>query len=229
MNAPRILDLFSGPGGAGKGYADAGFTVVGADIEPQPHYPYEFYQDDALNVLETLLSGGRWHGYTLHDFKAVHASPVCKSYTICNLSPKENYPKQIAPVRERLLATGLPYIIENVMGAKRFMQARFMLCGTMFGLPIQRHRLFETNVNAWWCPPRTCVNAGATIGIYGHSIWDSSKPGTTRKDGRKRADSVAASIGRDAMGISWMNKVELAQAIPPAYTRWIGERLLAVL
>src|SRR2546430_2245809 len=96
---PLLLDLFCGAGGAGTGYQRAGFHVVGVDIAPQPHYPFEFYQDDALHVLGTLTTGGCWNGYTLDKFAVLHASPECKSYTNCNLSPKENYPRLIAPVR----------------------------------------------------------------------------------------------------------------------------------
>jgi DNA (cytosine-5)-methyltransferase 1 len=119
---------------------------------------------------------------------------------------------------------GKPYVIENVMGAKRDLQASLKLCGTMFDLPMQRHRLFETNVFMY--PPRPCNHKDATIAVYGHSVWDSSLEGTTRKDGRPRPDSVSIEIGRQAMGIDWMNIEELAEAIPPAYTRWIGQFLM---
>jgi DNA (cytosine-5)-methyltransferase 1 len=226
----KFLDLFCGAGGASTGYARAGFEVIGVDIEPQPHYPYEFHLDDALLVLSLLLRGEKWRGYRLQDFAGIHTSPVCKGYTSCNLSPKERYPRLIGDVRRLLVATGLPYVIENVMGAKRDLDANLKLCGTMFGLRTPRHRLFEIGgTDIFWMPPRPCNHKGATIAIYGHSVWDSSQTGTPRRDGRSRPDSVAVAIGRAAMDISWMTQVELAQAIPPAYTRWIGEQLLSVV
>lgn len=215
MDKPILLDLFCGAGGAGSGYAQAGFDVIGVDIAPQPHYPYAFIQADALEYLDTV---------DLDQFAAIHASPECKAFTNCNLSPKEKYQRLIAPVRVRLQASGKPYVIENVYGAKHDLHASLMLCGSMFGLPMQRHRLFESNV--WLYPPRPCVHAGATIAVYGHSVWDSSLPGTQRKDGRARPDSVSIEIGRDAMGCHWMNINELAEAIPPAYTAWIGQFLM---
>lgn len=224
---PLLLDLFCCAGGAARGYADAGFQVIGVDIENQPHYPYEFYRDDALSTLDTLLGGAKWNGYCLDDFSALHCSPECKAFTNCNLSPKEKYQRLIAPVRTRLQASGKFYVIENVVGAKRDLHASLMLCGSMFGLPMQRHRLFESNV--WLYPPLPCDHRKATVGVYGHSVWDSSLPGTPRKDGRNRPDSVSIEVGREAMGISWMNINELSEAIPPAYTEWIGKQLLGAL
>lgn len=227
MNKPKLLDLFCGAGGTAKGYMDAGFYVVGVDIQPQPHYcGDEFYQDDALVVLNTLLAGSTWHGYTLSDFTAIHASPECKSYTICNLSPKEKYEQLIAPVRQCLSAANKPWIIENVLGAKRHMNASILLCGTMFGLRTTRHRLFETNIPLFF-PPFACDHRDAPISVYGHSVWDASKVGTPRKDGRRRPDSVSIEVGRQAMGIAWMNINELAEAIPPAFTEFLGKHLLA--
>lgn len=212
---PRLLDLFCGAGGCSMGYHLAGFEVVGVDIEPQPHYPFEFVQADALT-------------FDLDGFDFYHASPVCKGYTTCNLSPRERYPKLIGDVRARLQATGKPFIIENVYGAKRDLKANLMLCASMFGLPMQRHRLFEIgNTNVFMVPPGPCRHEGATISVVGHSVWDSSQTGTPRKDGRKRPDSVSADIGRAAMQTPWMTKEEMAQAIPPVYTEWIGRQLLA--
>src|SRR5579859_5962089 len=111
---PWLLDLFSGAGGAGEGYRRAGFHVVSCDIAPQKHNPHEFYQGDALVVLDTLLGGQEWHGYRLHDFHAIHASPPCQDYArsryITHPNERHNgkvYPRLIAPVRERLERTGL--------------------------------------------------------------------------------------------------------------------------
>jgi len=211
MNKPRLLDLFCGAGGCSVGYARAGFEVVGVDIVPQKNYPYEFHQANALT-------------FPLDGFDAYHASPECKAYTNCNLAPKEKYLQLIGAIRERLQAIGKPYMIENVIGAKRHLHGSLMLCGSMFGLPMQRHRIFESNMFLY--PPRPCDHRGATIAVYGHSVWDSSLPGTPRKDGRPRPDSVPVEVGHAAMGIHWMNKEELAEAIPPAYTYWIGSLLL---
>lgn len=210
---PLLLDLFCCAGGAGEGYRQAGFHVVGVDILPQPHNPHEFYQDDALEVLDTLLSGQDWNEYQLQDFAVIHASPECKSYTNCNLSPKENYQQLIAPIRQLLRQTGRPWVIENVMGAKGHLNASLMLCGSMFGLPMERHRLFESNVFLF--APGSCNHSIAHIGVYGHSVWDSWLEGTPRQDGKKRPDSVSLEVGRQAMQIPWMGIEELAEAIPP--------------
>lgn len=217
MKKLRVLDLFCKAGGAGYGYHLAGFEVVGVDIEPQPHYPFEFIQADALT-------------FPLDGFDLVHASPVCKDYTYCNLAPKGKHPRLIGEVRAALKRNNVLHVVKNVVGAKRDLNANLLLCGSMFGLPIQRHRLFEIGgTDLFICPPAPCDHRHATIGVYGHSIWDSSLPGTPRKDGKRRPDSVPVEIGRKAMGIDWMNKEELAQAIPPAYTEWIGRQLMAVL
>lgn len=220
---PRLLDLFCKAGGAGYGYALAGFEVVGVDIEPQPHYPFEFVQADALT-------------FDLIGFDIVHASPVCKGYTACNrpnmqsMLARDDYPRLIGAVRERLRHLGKPYVIENVMGAKRDLRANLLLCGSMFGLPMQRHRLFEIgNTDAFIVPPGPCDHREATISVVGHSVWEESQTDTPRKDGRKRPDSVPAEVGRKAMGIDWMNIEEMAQAIPPAYTEWIGKQLIQSL
>lgn len=221
---PRLLDLFCCAGGASRGYDLAGFDVVGVDWKPQPHYLYPLIVANALDILKDRAF--------LAEFDAIHCSPECKGYTNCNLSPKHRYQKLIGEAREALDTTGKPYIIENVMGAKRALHASLLLCGTMFGLPMRRHRLFETNVGQFGVfihPPRTCAHKTATIGVYGHSIWDSALPGTPRKDGRKRPDSVPAEIGRRAMGIDWMTKEELAEALPPVYTEWTGHFLLEAI
>ncbi len=219
MSKPRLLDLFCGTGGCARGYADAGFEVVGVDNVPQPHYPYEFICADALDVLcnRALLA----------DFDAIHASPVCKGYTRLNAHGKERHPKLIPAVRARLQDIGKPYIIENVAGAKNELPGALWLCGTMFGLAVQRHRLFESNVLL--LAPGACRHGKGCISVHGHSIWDSSRQGTTRKDGRVRPGLASLETAYQAMGIDWMKRDELVQAIPPAYTRWIGGQLLAAL
>lgn len=224
---PRLLDLFCGAGGCSMGYHMAGFEVVGVDIEPQPHYPFEFHQADALMYLV---------GADLSSFACFHTSPVCKGYTQSNrpnqrsVITRDSYPRLISDVRERLRGLGKPYVIENVYGAKRDLNASLLLCGTMFGLPMERHRLFEIGgTDLFVYPPAPCNHDIAHISVVGHSVWEESQTGTLRKDGRKRPDSVPLSVGREAMGISWMGIKELAQAIPPVYTEWIGRQLMAVL
>ena len=139
---PRLLDLFCGAGGAAMGYHRAGFEVVGVDIKPQPHYPFEFHQADALT-------------YPLDGSDAYHASPPCQGYSIMRHLPwlkNKEYPLLISPIRERLSSTCKPYVIENVVGAQKIakMQAGW-LCGGMFGLNFYRHRLFETTF--FWFQP----------------------------------------------------------------------------
>ncbi len=208
MMKPRLLDLFCGAGGAARGYMDAGFYVVGVDIKPQPRYcGNKFIQGDALT-------------FPLEGYDAYHASPLCQGFSQMlnwNKQIKDTYPNYIGVMRERFLETKRPYVIENVEGARASMINPIMLCGLMFDLHVYRHRLFESNVflfahshikhrvkaarsgkiaqpGEFWCP----------VGNFG------------QKDKAQRA-----------MGISWMKTTgskdrEIAQAIPPAYTLWVG-------
>ena len=212
---PTILDLFCGAGGAAKGYHDAGFEVVGVDLKPQPHYPYPFIQADALEYLDTV---------DLRQFRAIHASPVCKGYTEMNTTGKDRHQKLIQPTRVRLERTRLPWVIENVEGAVSELPGSLMLCGTMFGLRIERHRFFESSHILF--APGPCQHGDGCIGVYGNSVWDSSRPGAIRKDGRVRPAIIPWQEGAAAMGINWMTHQELTQAIPPAYTAWIGQFLM---
>jgi DNA (cytosine-5)-methyltransferase 1 len=201
----RILDLFCGAGGASMGYHQAGHEVVGVDINKQKHYPFEFIQADALTV-------------DLSDFDAIHASPPCQEYTnLKKLHQDREYPDLIDPIRERLIGAGVPYIIENVMGAP--LRDPLKLCGSMFDLEVRRHRLFETNFTV---PQPSCDHKkqGHVIGVYGHPGGRSARRGPGR--GAKNGN---AEDWRRAMGIDWMVVRELSQAIPPAYTRYIGQFL----
>lgn len=319
---PRLLDLFCGAGGCSKGYADAGFDVVGVDKEKQSRYPFTFIQADALKYLAECG----------HCFDAIHASPPCQLFSPLRHLPnfkKNAHEDLIEPTRAALIATGKPYVIENVPGAPLI--EPFTLCGTMFGLrtdcgaELRRHRLFETN---WFedllCMPQcqhyadvvigvhggkardrgeqerrardskrpltvtghTCVeNTGrkrtlhvagsnpwtghiekkTTISVYGDHARDtaleransrkrsiqvvgnSPKADTTDAQGDRRTITVTGSTpqrqvetnriretfpvsaARTAMGIPWMSMKELSQSIPPAYTRWIGVRLIEYL
>lgn len=208
MHEPWILDLFCGAGGASMGYWRAGFEVVGVDIEPQPDYPFEFIRADAMDVLN--------HVHELGDFVAVHASPPCQHYSKATSQQRhigKQYPDLIPAVRDKLLITGLPYVIENVMGAP--LNNAIKLCGSMFNLPIQRHRLFEGCVPDYRTLPK-CQHkrqrsvSGPTVSVFGH-------PGL-RLDVDNSTDAW-----REAMGINWMTADSLAQAIPPAYTQFIAQ------
>ena len=222
MTAPRLLDLFCGGGGAAMGYARAGFEVRGVDINPQPNYPFPFMKADALEVLADM------RGYSLagmgREFDVIHASPPCQAYTrkAADWGRKRNHwiehPDLVGPTRDLLEATGLPYVIENVPGAP--IRTDLMLCGTMFGLRIKKHRLFESNVSLPF-PPMLCSD---------HSECYNPWQGAGRS---------AAKL-REAMGIDWLpisggasRKAgytgDLFNAIPPAYTEWIGRQLIASL
>ena len=213
----RILDLFCCAGGAGKGYAQAGFEVVGVDIHPQPHYPFQFIQADALEISLDYVK----------TFDAVHASPPCQAYS--DLAKRNGnaheWPRLIEPVRSRLIYSGLPYVIENVDGAP--LHHPVILCGTMFkGLRVLRHRLFEANFSIL-TPPH-----GKHPKVH---TFDKRKSHYGKTDDMRDFVQVTGggnctiAAARDAMGIEWMTKNELNEAIPPAYTRFIGKQLLDYL
>jgi DNA (cytosine-5)-methyltransferase 1 len=218
MSRPRLLDLFCCQGGAGKGYADAGFEVIGVDIEPQPRYPFEFIQADALD----LLSGYDRFGepvWFLQDFDAIHASPPCQAYSNTQRIQGNGHDRLIAEVRDALDRLGKPYVIENVEGARDELRDPVMLCGTMFGLPLYRHRLFETN----W---------PLTAPLHGEHYLPQVKMG--RKPGPGELHQPVGNFSdaegaRAAMGMPWASRDGLREAIPPAYTEHIGGYLLAAV
>lgn len=204
MSRPRILDLFCGAGGAAMGYHRAGFDVVGVDIAPQPHYPFEFHQADAMT-------------FSLDGFDAIHASPPCQhasAMTKCRPGLAATYPNLIPATRERLATTGLPYVIENVVGAA--LVNPLLLCGSMFGLDLHRHRLFESNV-----PLPLMLHGGHDRPTSPAGHW---RPGTIISVSGNCSPIAEA---RRVMGIDWMNRNELSEAIPPAYTEFIGRQLMA--
>lgn len=195
------------------GYHQAGFEVVGVDINPQKNYPFEFIQGDAMT-------------YPLDGFDAIHASPPCQKFTsMKSMHNAKEHADLLTPTRVRLQASGLPYVIENVPGAP--MENPVVLCGSMFGLGVvepaaelRRHRLFE--VSPWYAapPPMPCAHKkGRVIGVYGGHGRDRRRVTNTQ--------DFSTDARREAMGIEWMNGTELSQAIPPAYTKYIGEFLLA--
>lgn len=213
---PILLDLFCGAGGAAEGYARAGFEVIGVDIGPQPNYPFHFIQDDALGYLSQAFTD---------TFDAIHASPPCQRYSVASKSHNgraEDHPDLIAPTRRLLNMTRLPYVIENVPGAP--LLGATMLCGTMFpGLRVTRHRLFEHSFFAM-APPHGKHPL--------HYTRDKRKPHYGQLDEMEAFVTVTGggncskAAAADAMGIDWMTKDELNQAIPPAYTHFVGERLM---
>jgi len=202
----RLLDLFCGAGGAGMGYHLAGFEVIGVDINPQPHYPFEFHQADALEFVSE-------HGA---EFDVIHASPPCQAYSHCTpVGYRANHPDLIAAVRSLLEDSGKPFVIENVAGARYLLMEPVLLCGTMFALPLWRHRYFEV-----W--PR--------LPLFIRLQCQHIKPpvlvtGTTRRLSRGRIEYTAAEK-RSAMQIDWMTMRELDEAIPPAYTQWLGTQII---
>lgn len=215
MNTMRLLDLFCCAGGAGMGYHRAGFDeVVGVDIKPRPHYPFEFHQGDALEFVAK-------HG---HEFDAIHASPPCQAFsqavTIANRKKRTNL---IPATREALIATGKPYIIENVPTARKELRDTVQLCGSFFGLPIRRHRLFESTVPLWSTP---CSHREYPA-IY-EPAWNRvNKLRVLSISGGYQQRQTDIEEHKAAMGVDWEITIpELSEAIPPAYTEWIGRQLL---
>lgn len=210
MRRPRLLDLYCGAGGAAMGYHRAGFDVVGVDIRPQRHFPFEFHQEDAL---EFCAAHGR-------EFDAIHASPPCQAYSMARRLRRQQgqvYPDLVAATREALRATGRPWVIENVPGAP--LENPTVLNGALFGLRVRRVRWFETN----FAMPLT---------LRPREESSTSRMGRPAPDG----DLITpvghfsnVSYARKVMGVDWMTRAELSQAIPPAYTEYIGRHTLAAL
>jgi DNA (cytosine-5)-methyltransferase 1 len=224
MSRPRLLDLFCGAGGAAVGYHRAGFDIVGVDIRPQPHYPFACYVDDALKY------ASRNYG----RFDAIHASPPCQAHSAGKNMwkgrlPDNRHPELIGPTRELLVATGLPYVIENVVGAP--LVDPVTICGTSLGLGVKRHRLFETSFPV--LVPPCDGHAGFTVSVFGGGALSRTPrnggardPETGRHSTMQRRVHVAHKTATVAMGIDWMTRDELSEAIPPAYTELIGHQLL---
>jgi DNA (cytosine-5)-methyltransferase 1 len=203
----KLLDLFCCGGGAGMGYSNVGFDVTGVDINPQHKYPFEFVQGDAI---EYLINNH-------HKYDAIHASPPCQNNTKSTLVHKasgKKYDCFIARTREALIRIGKPFIIENTMDAPLI--DPIMLCGGMFGLKTYRHRLFESNLKltvphhpvhvAKNAKMGRAPNVGEFIQVVGHFS--------------------GVKFAQEAMGIEWLGQKELAQAIPPIYTEFLGAQLM---
>jgi len=214
---PRLLDLFCCAGGAGVGYHRAGFDIVGVDIDPQPNYPFEFIQGDALGLDPEYMA----------TFDVIHASPPCQSYS--DLAKRNRnadaWPRLVEPVREMLRGTGLPYIIENVEGAP--LLDPVVLCGTMFPeLRVIRHRLFESNVPIEVPPHQRhplVFTHDKRKAHYGKLDQNTAYVQVTG------GGNCSIANAKSAMGIDWMTKAELNESIPPAYTEWLGRQIMDYL
>jgi DNA (cytosine-5)-methyltransferase 1 len=203
---PRLLDLCSGAGGLAWGYHLAGFDVTGVDIVPQPNYPFTFHQVDALDYLDRLTRTGEIEQYDL-----IHASWPCERYarvTAWRGNP-DDHPDLIAPGRDRLTATGIPWVMENVPETARagILRPDYVLCGSQLGLKVRRHRVFETS----W-------GGGGDL-----------LPPCWHPKGRNKLlafEHKAERAYADAMGCTWMSAAEARKAVPPAYSHWIATQYL---
>jgi DNA (cytosine-5)-methyltransferase 1 len=209
----RLLDLFAGAGGCSVGYARAGFEVVGVDIEPHPDYPFDLTVADAMEVLADA-------DY-LRTFDVVHASPPCPRYSVATKAhgTSDNHPDLVGPSRDLLNAAGVSWVMENVPGAP--MPNAVMVCGQAMGLPfIRRHRLFESSEPLM--SPGCACNGRGTVSIFGHSGED--------RRGPEIIGHVSLSEARSLMGVEWMTRrSDVSDAIPPAYTEFIGGQLMDAL
>lgn len=220
---PRLLDLFCGAGGAAMGYHRAGFDeIVGIDIVPQPNYPFEFIRADALRP-----------PIPLEDFDLIHASPPCQAHTQMSArwrgkgTRADEWPDLLTPTREWLHAVDQLWVIENVPGAVSLMAPTITLHGGMFGLRVNRPRHFETNWMLLSFPARRTQNP---VGVYGkpdgREVWRYRNNGNMNGKSLIRAWK-SIEEGQEAMGVPWMtNEREIREAIPPAYTEYIGRAFL---
>lgn len=220
MNRPLLLDLFCCEGGAATGYHRAGFDVIGVDIEPQPRYPFEFICAEAIAGLDYILKR--------RNVAAIHASPPCQRYS--DLAKRngnaEDWPDLVAEVRAALTRTDLPYVIENVEGAPLIDPVR--VCGTVFQkqLRVIRHRLFESNmsIEGTPCRPHPLVfTHDKRKAHYGHLDQDTSFVQVTG------GGNATVANKRDAMGMPWASGHGCNEAVPPAYTEFIGRQLIEQL
>lgn len=199
------------------GYHQAGFEVVGVDIEPQPRYPFRFIQADALEFLARLIESGEVEEYAL-----IHTSPPCQLDSVMTpMAYRQNHPDLIGPTRQLLLKANRPFVIENVSGARHKLLNAVMLCGSMFGLSIWRHRYFET-YPFWLMSPATCRHDFKPVLITDNGGPNANGWGKPRK-------RTPIETKRQAIQINWMTGDEITEAIPPAYTKWIGLQMLEMM
>ena len=208
---PRVVDLFCGAGGASMGYAKAGYEVVGMDIKHGKRYPFEYIRRDVMTLRPEDLDG----------FDLIHASPPCQTYSVTKhlrVAQGKSTSKQdlLAQVRSLLVVSEIPYVIENVKGAPLIDPVQ--LCGSAFGLKVRRHRLFESSMEL---RGTDCHHKeqGKPVGIYGSMRDEIPGGGHTAK---------TMDEAREAMGIDWMIWGELVEAIPPAYTHYIGQQIMSI-
>ncbi|MEU6342179.1 SAM-dependent methyltransferase [Streptomyces sp. NPDC046977] len=211
LNGLRVLDAYCCQGGAGWGYRQAGFDVTGLDLDPQPRYPFEFIQGDAIAYIAE-------HG---HEYDFIHASPPCQGYSDAQVLQGRDHPMLIAPTRDALNATGRPWVIENVPGAVAHLHDPVVLCGLMFGLRTYRDRYFE-------------FGGGASLPQPHHPRHDKpiTKMGRPRREGEMAhyvGNFSGVAEARDDLGVPWMNRDGIRECIPPAYTRHIGQHIAAAL
>ena len=202
---PRALDLFCGQGGASAGLYNAGFEVEGVDIEPQPRYPFKFHRADALQ-------------FPLESFDLIWASPPCQFGS--EATPTEHRAKHrnlIPAIRERLEASGIPYIIENVEGARSHLRQPIKLCGSMFGLKTFRHRYFETKPFLTTLTP-PCAHSFRPLLVT-----------TAGANSRRIGNFKSTKNAPEAYGIDWMSADGLKEAMPPAYSEFLGRQMLAII
>lgn len=198
------------------GYANAGFDVIGVDLLPQPRYPFEFQQMDALSIDPQWIAD---------NFDAVHASPPCQAYSDMAKLTKRSYPRLIEPTRDLLRASGTPYVIENVEGAP--LENPVLVCGVALGLRLgpyvlRRHRLFESNMKLVGTGCTCHKGDGVTMAVYGGG--NSNKPRTSATSGG-RPYKGTADERRAIMEMPWATMAECNEAIPPAYTEFIGKQI----
>lgn len=209
---PVALDVYCCQGGGGKGYADAGFDVIGIDIAPQSRYPYRFVQSDAIAWL------GAHAEWIRENVTFIHASPPCQFDSDCQRIMRRDHPDLIGPTRDALNATGVPWVIENVRGALPKLKNPVELCGTMFGLRTYRHRYFEAG--GWTLPqPPHPVHTAPQV-----------KMGRAPRDGefvQAIGNFSGVALVRDDWGVPWMNRDGIRESIPPAYARYVAEQFTA--
>lgn len=219
MSRPKLLDLFCGAGGCAMGYYRAGFDVVGVDIKPQPRYPFEFIQLDAMVFLDVRL---------MDKFDAIHASPPCQAYSSANnIHGRKDHPDLIGKVRLELERIGLPWVIENVPRSP--LREAVQVCGLAFGLGVRRHRWFESSEFIF----------GTECGDHTHDyliVFGGGASGRAHQTGVAKGGgpvihrpTIPHEQAKLAMGIDWMTRDELSQAIPPAYTEYIGKQLIRII
>ncbi|MEV6803697.1 DNA methylase [Streptomyces sp. NPDC051132] len=222
VDRPRLLDLFCCAGGAGTGYQRAGFVVDGCDIADRPNYPFPYHRGDALAYLADLIATGEIGRYTF-----VHASPPCQHGCALTVGTNRSqgwgatHVDLVAPTRELLDATGLPYVIEQPNGRAEI-RKDLTLCGEMFGLGVIRHRNFE--LGGWTIPRPVHVPHRGRVRGYRHGrFYDGPYVAAYGNGGGKPTVPELQA----ALGIDWTDvREELTEAIPPAYTQFIGRAFL---